>query len=48
MPDRSFANGNGTVGNSPDQQAGSPVPKWMRDPAYLDAKVVTTTSWDLL
>lgn len=48
MDRKSFANGNGnSVGNGPDMRAGSPIPKYMQGPAYLDARAMTVTFWDL-
>lgn len=46
---RSHANGNGnSYANGPDMRSGSPVPPYMRSPAFLDARAVSTTFWELL
>jgi hypothetical protein len=44
----SFANGNGNSHANGQMQLGSPIPKYMRDQAFLDAKAITTTFWELI
>lgn len=36
----------GSAYNGPDQQLGSPVPRWFRDWEYLTARGTSATSWD--
>jgi hypothetical protein len=48
MKGKGHANGSGPSESGPDMRSGSPVHPAFRSPAYLDAKAVTTTFWDLL
>ncbi len=48
MPDRSFANGNGSSEAGPDMRLGSPLPMWFRNWEWLAARSTSTSSWDLL
>jgi hypothetical protein len=45
---KSVSSGAGMSEAGPVMQLGSPVPFYMRDPEFLEARVMSTTFWELL
>ena len=48
MDERSHVLGNGQSSCNGNSSYNGPVPFYLRSPAYVDARAVSTTFWDLL